>query len=430
MNTPLFIGVTGLVLALGAVAGCESSGGSGADAALGGAGGQVTGGAGGAGGQVIGGQVTGGTGGQVTGGTGGIGGAGGQVTGGSGGSGGTGGIGGQVTGGSGGIGGSGGTGGQVVGGSGGSGGSGGTGGQILPPDACAQPIEVGPCEAAIPRYAYDAAAGRCVFFVYGGCQGNDNNFDTMAACEARCPPESPCSALGDIAPCNADAACEWLAPACADDSIPAAGCHDRMPCASDADCSAGDTCTVVSVNPCVDQPCDACAAPRSVCLPPPEPDRCAGAALDPAGQCVLADGVTIDALCCPPQGEEGLCVGSGGRWDFGACGHYQCGLPNACAALIPGCDCGAGATFVPGAGCQPDPSCPGGEGSFCDPFAPQCAPGLICVERAGEGVCLTPGCENDAACGPGERCCYPCGIQGCVNRCMPVEAGGECPLFP
>lgn len=37
---------------------------------------------------------------------------------------------------------------------------------------------------------------------------------------------------------------------------------------------------------------------------------------------------------------------------------YLCGLPPACTAVIPGCDCGSDANFVPGAGCVEDPGCP------------------------------------------------------------------------
>ena len=51
---------------------------------------------------------------------------------------------------------------------------------------CFQPIVTGPCRAAMPRYAFNAAVGRCVRFLYGGCQGNQNNFTTMRACQRAC----------------------------------------------------------------------------------------------------------------------------------------------------------------------------------------------------------------------------------------------------
>jgi hypothetical protein len=333
-------------------------------------------------------------------------------------------------------------------------------------------METGDCEGAFPRYWHNPGAGRCELFSYGGCGGNDNNFNTLADCERACPPANPCSALGDLGACEADAGCDWLAPACAEDSIPVAGCHDALPCIDDTACPEGTTCQSVSVDPCIDQPCNACAAPRNACLPP-APDACFDTALDPGGNCVHADGAgadprccapydcdptqvacarippacpagqeptvvglcwgpCVDAALCAPAGDpaERLCLGTGGRWDPGACGHYRCGQPNACNAIIPGCDCGAGKSFVEGQGCVGDPACGGAVGEPCDPFDSRCAPGLICLERGPESFCSEPGCAGDDECAPGLKCCYPCGIQGCVNQCIQPDANGECPLFP
>jgi len=41
-------------------------------------------------------------------------------------------------------------------------------------------------------------------------------------------------------------------------------------------------------------------------------------------------------------------------------------------------------------------------------------------------------CTNDpSGCAIGLRCCYPCGIPGCENQCMPPDpVSGECPLMP
>lgn len=72
----------------------------------------------------------------------------------------------------------------------------------------------------------------------------------------------------------------------------------------------------------------------------------------------FADGVGCAAdAACECMDEECLCESTGGTWDESACGHYSCGLPNECAAIIPGCDCGSDSTFVDGAGCAADPSC-------------------------------------------------------------------------
>eukprot|EP00892_Ulva_mutabilis_P009510 jgi/Ulvmu1/6931/UM032_0009.1 len=64
-------------------------------------------------------------------------------------------------------------------------------------NVCSQPIVTGPCRAALPRWAFSEEEGRCVRFTFGGCQGNDNSFGSRRLCEAECgkpdpEPESVC----------------------------------------------------------------------------------------------------------------------------------------------------------------------------------------------------------------------------------------------
>jgi hypothetical protein len=53
-------------------------------------------------------------------------------------------------------------------------------------DICALPIEPGHCLAYMPRYGFNSDTGECESFIYGGCQGNANRFDTLSECEAAC----------------------------------------------------------------------------------------------------------------------------------------------------------------------------------------------------------------------------------------------------
>jgi hypothetical protein len=58
---------------------------------------------------------------------------------------------------------------------------------VAPQELCSQPPDAGMCLAAFERYYYDPDTGMCQDFVWGGCDGNDNNFETLEACQAACP---------------------------------------------------------------------------------------------------------------------------------------------------------------------------------------------------------------------------------------------------
>ncbi|XP_006146418.1 WAP, Kazal, immunoglobulin, Kunitz and NTR domain-containing protein 1 [Tupaia chinensis] len=65
-----------------------------------------------------------------------------------------------------------------------------------PGDACVLPAVQGPCQGWEPRWAYSPLLQRCHPFLYGGCEGNGNNFESRERCEGACPvPRStPCPA--------------------------------------------------------------------------------------------------------------------------------------------------------------------------------------------------------------------------------------------
>ena len=51
---------------------------------------------------------------------------------------------------------------------------------------CSLPLEQGKCRAKIERWGFNPHSGQCVQFIYGGCGGNGNNFETKTACEQLC----------------------------------------------------------------------------------------------------------------------------------------------------------------------------------------------------------------------------------------------------
>lgn len=53
-------------------------------------------------------------------------------------------------------------------------------------DPCAVAPVVGPCKGTFPRWYYDRDAGECKHFLYGGCQGNHNNFVQESDCVSEC----------------------------------------------------------------------------------------------------------------------------------------------------------------------------------------------------------------------------------------------------
>jgi len=55
---------------------------------------------------------------------------------------------------------------------------------------CKLPSEVGNCRAAIPRWYYNEERKGCEEFIWGGCDGNANNFASKAKCEIRCKEEA------------------------------------------------------------------------------------------------------------------------------------------------------------------------------------------------------------------------------------------------
>uniref|UniRef100_A0A452HDX8 BPTI/Kunitz inhibitor domain-containing protein n=1 Tax=Gopherus agassizii TaxID=38772 RepID=A0A452HDX8_9SAUR len=53
-------------------------------------------------------------------------------------------------------------------------------------DLCHLPSVCGSCKARFPRFFYNWSSQACEEFVYGGCGGNKNNFETKEECLQAC----------------------------------------------------------------------------------------------------------------------------------------------------------------------------------------------------------------------------------------------------
>ncbi|GIX76837.1 papilin, partial [Caerostris extrusa] len=58
-------------------------------------------------------------------------------------------------------------------------------------DACEQPMDVGPCKKVTQRWFFSRSEGACRAFIFGGCKGNGNNFDSEKECMQRCVVAKP-----------------------------------------------------------------------------------------------------------------------------------------------------------------------------------------------------------------------------------------------
>ena len=53
-------------------------------------------------------------------------------------------------------------------------------------DFCLLSVDVGSCQGYFPKWFYNLTSARCEQFIYGGCQGNLNIFDSRESCETAC----------------------------------------------------------------------------------------------------------------------------------------------------------------------------------------------------------------------------------------------------
>ena len=78
----------------------------------------------------------------------------------------------------------------------------GVGSDCAPIETCASSADAGPCGATVARWYFDVATGGCEQFVWGGCGGNGNNFETREECGATCNDACDCPAPGNEPVCG------------------------------------------------------------------------------------------------------------------------------------------------------------------------------------------------------------------------------------
>ncbi|XP_028318526.1 protein AMBP-like [Gouania willdenowi] len=69
-------------------------------------------------------------------------------------------------------------------------------------ESCNAAPDTGPCFGLHQRYFYNSSSTSCEFFKYGGCLGNQNNFETEKECLQRCRTEAVCRLPMDAQPCT------------------------------------------------------------------------------------------------------------------------------------------------------------------------------------------------------------------------------------
>ena len=65
-------------------------------------------------------------------------------------------------------------------------------------DICALPKQTGPCRGRIEKFYYDSQTQQCLPFVYGGCRGNENNFNSVDDCREACVETATSSSTGKL----------------------------------------------------------------------------------------------------------------------------------------------------------------------------------------------------------------------------------------
>ncbi|KFD46291.1 hypothetical protein M513_12826 [Trichuris suis] len=67
---------------------------------------------------------------------------------------------------------------------------------------CGQPADTGNCRGKEQKWFFNPRTRKCETFIYGGCGGNSNNFGSKQQCETVCLDELTCNQKMDVGPCK------------------------------------------------------------------------------------------------------------------------------------------------------------------------------------------------------------------------------------
>ncbi|MFO0605387.1 MAG: hypothetical protein U0324_19560 [Polyangiales bacterium] len=257
--------------------------------------------------------------------------------------------------------------------------------------SCVAGMAGGQCSDALTVARCEGGAWRC---------GAGEVFTSQCACLGRPLPGCTCGPSGWVCPdagtdaTGMDVACSGSAPSCVAGTA-GGQCSDALTvarCEGGAwRCGAGEVLT---------SQCACIGRPPGVCT------------CTPSGWSCGTDAGAVDAaLEC--TGRPASCVsGTAG----GACGD----VVTAPTCVRGAWTCPAGQVFITQCACTGRPPA-----SSCT-----CTPsGWSCPDAGTDAGTAGTLCGRDSDCASGLLCCYPCGIPGCMNRCM-APMGGRCPLIP
>lgn len=91
---------------------------------------------------------------------------------------------------------------------------------------CSFPSDHGQCNVPVIKWYYNHELGQCLPFTFGGCEGNDNKFDSKKDCEGVCSVRDICHLPVDIGNCSHSFTRYYFSPSAGEClPFPYSGCH-------------------------------------------------------------------------------------------------------------------------------------------------------------------------------------------------------------